>query len=217
MVRMIKVWDAPTRFFHWTLVALFAGMWFSGEQGGDWLHYHVLCGEAVAALLLFRLIWGVVGSETARFSQFVKGPAAIRRYLRGEVVGQQPGHNPLGGLMVVGLLAVLLLQVASGLFASDVDSYTFDGPLAKLITSGLSESITGFHKLLFNFILLLVAMHVAAIVAYRVLRKQNLVKPMLTGYQEVSGDVPPLRFRSGLLAVLALLAASGGVFLLTRL
>ncbi|WP_246043360.1 cytochrome b/b6 domain-containing protein [Aquitalea aquatilis] len=213
---MIKVWDAPTRFFHWSLVALFAGMWFSGEQGGDWLHYHVLCGEAVAALLLFRLIWGVVGSQTARFSQFVKGPAAIRRYLQG---GQQeqPGHNPLGGLMVVALLTVLLLQVASGLFASDVDSYTFDGPLAKLIASGLSESITGFHKLLFNFILLLVAMHVAAIVAYRVLRKQNLVKPMLTGYQEVSGDVAPLRFRSGLLAVLALLAAGGGVFLLTRL
>lgn len=216
MVQMIKVWDAPTRFFHWSLVALFAGMWFSGEQGGDWLHYHVLCGEAVAALLLFRLIWGVVGSQTARFSQFVKGPAAIRRYLQG---GQQeqPGHNPLGGLMVVALLTVLLLQVVSGLFASDVDSYTFDGPLAKLIASGLSESITGFHKLLFNFILLLVAMHVAAIVAYRVLRKQNLVKPMLTGYQEVSGDVPPLRFRSGLVAVLALLAAGGGVFLLTRL
>ncbi|MBA4709444.1 cytochrome b/b6 domain-containing protein [Aquitalea aquatica] len=217
MVQMIKVWDAPTRFFHWTLVALFAGMWFSGEQGGDWLRYHVLCGEAVAALLLFRLIWGVVGSETARFSQFIKGPAAIRRYLKGEGDGKQLGHNPLGGLMVVALLTVLLLQVASGLFASDVDSYTFDGPLAKLIASGLSESITGFHKLLFNFILLLVAMHVAAIVAYRVLKKQNLVKPMLTGYQQVAGDVSPLRFRSGLVAVLALLAAGGGVFLLTRL
>jgi cytochrome b len=100
MEKMIKVWDAPTRLFHWSLVLLFAGMWFTGEQGGDWLHYHIWCGEAIAALLLFRLIWGVVGSETARFRQFVKGPAAIRRYLRGGEA-EQPGHNPLGGLMVV--------------------------------------------------------------------------------------------------------------------
>lgn len=217
MEKMIKVWDAPTRLFHWSLVLLFAGMWFTGEQGGDWLHYHVWCGEAIAALLLFRLIWGVIGSETARFRQFVKGPAAIRRYLRGGEA-EQPGHNPLGGLMVVALLLVLLVQVSSGLFSSDVDSYTFDGPLAKLISSGLSEAVTGFHKLFFNVILLLVAMHVAAIIAYRVLKKQNLVRPMLTGYQPAQGKAAPLYFRGWPVALLSLLLSCGGVWLLlTRL
>jgi cytochrome b len=213
MEKMIKVWDAPTRLFHWSLVLLFGGMWFTGEQGGDWLHYHVWCGEAIAALLLFRLIWGVVGSQTARFSQFVKGPAAIRRYLRGGQA-EQPGHNPLGGLMVVALLLVLLVQVSSGLFSSDVDSYTFDGPLAKLIASGLSEAVTGFHKLFFNLILLLVAMHVAAIIAYRVLKKQNLVRPMLTGYQPAQGKAVPLYFRGWPVALLSLLLSCGGVWLL---
>ena len=215
MVKMIKIWDAPTRFFHWSLVLLFAGMWFSGEQGGDWLHYHVVCGELVAVLLLFRLVWGIVGSDTARFSQFVKGPATIRRYLKGELTDAQlPGHNPLGGLMVVALLTVLLLQVISGLFSSDVDSYVFDGPLAKVIASGLSESITHFHKAWFNLILMLVAMHVAAIVAYRVLKKQNLVRPMLTGYKPVTGIPPQLFFRSWRVAVLTLLLSGGGVYLL---
>lgn len=214
MEKMIKVWDAPTRLFHWSLVLLFAGMWFSGKQGGDWLHYHIWCGEAIAVLLLFRLIWGVLGSETARFSQFVKGPATIRLYLRGELP-EPLGHNPLGGLMVLALLAVLLLQVGSGLFASDVDSYTFDGPLAKLISSGLSESITGFHKLLFNGILLLAAIHVTAIVAYRLLKKQNLVRPMLTGYKPLSGEPPQLFFRSWRMALPILLVCAALIYLLT--
>jgi cytochrome b len=102
MEKSIKVWDWPTRLFHWSLVLLFGGMWFTGEQGGDWLQYHIWSGEAIAVLLLFRLIWGVMGSETARFSQFVKGPAAIRAYLQGKWT-PRPGHNPLGGADGAGL------------------------------------------------------------------------------------------------------------------
>jgi len=215
MTKMVKVWDAPTRLFHWSLLLLFCVMWYTGKQGGDLLHYHVLCGEAVGSLLLFRLIWGVCGSETARFSQFVKGPAGIRRYLKGDMAEhEQPGHNPLGGLMVLALLAVLLLQVGTGLFSSDVDSYTFDGPLAKFVASGVSESVTAFHKAFFNAILVLVALHVLAIVAYRLLKKQNLVRPMLTGYKEISGELAPLQFRPWFLALLALLLSAGGFYLL---
>ncbi|WP_199101434.1 cytochrome b/b6 domain-containing protein [Aquitalea sp. ASV11] len=217
MEKSIKVWDWPTRLFHWSLVVLFGGMWFTGEQGGNWLQYHIWSGEAIAVLLLFRLIWGVIGSETARFSQFVKGPAAIRAYLQGKWT-PRPGHNPLGALMVLALLAVLLVQVGSGLFATDVDSYTFDGPLARLISGELSESVTRFHKLLFNLILLLVGLHITAIVAYRVIKKQNLVRAMLTGYQVADGQTPAPYFRAWQLALLSLLLSGGGVYLLlTRL
>ena len=217
MERSIKVWDLPTRLFHWSLVLLFGGMWFTGEQGGNYLQYHIWSGEAIAVLLLFRLIWGVIGSETARFSQFVKGPAAIHAYLQGKWT-PRPGHNPLGALMVLALLAVLLIQVGSGLLSTDVDSYTFDGPLARLVTSGLSESITHFHKLFFNFILLLVGLHVTAIVAYRVLKKQNLARAMLTGYQQVDGKTSALFFRGWPVALISLLLSGGGVYLLlTRL
>jgi cytochrome b len=217
MERSIKVWDLPTRLFHWSLVLLFGGMWFTGEQGGDWLQYHIWSGEAIAVLLLFRLIWGVIGSETARFSQFVKGPAAIRAYLQGKWT-PRPGHNPLGALMVLALLAVLLVQVGSGLFATDVDSYAFDGPLARLVASELSESITRFHKLFFNVILLLVGLHVTAIAVYRVVKKQNLARAMLTGYQQVDGKMPTLFFRGWPVALFSLLLSGGGVYLLlTRL
>lgn len=202
MQQAVKVWDAPTRLFHWTLVALVAGMWFSGKQGGDWLEYHIFCGVALAALLLFRLVWGVVGSQTARFASFVKGPASILRYLRGELPERDaPGHNPLGGWMVVAMLLALLAQVATGLFAADIDSYLYDGPLAKHIDSSLAESLTNVHKLLFNGILALVALHLTAIIMYRLVKKQNLVLPMLTGYKKMAGDAPRLKFASGLLAL----------------
>lgn len=215
MASKIKVWDLPTRLFHWSLAALFGGMWFTGEQGGDWLHYHVLCGEAIGGLLLFRLVWGVAGSDTARFSQFIKGPAAIRRYLKGEMTeAEQPGHNPLGGLMVLALLLALLAQVVSGLFATDVDSYLFDGPLAKLVASGASESITALHKGFFHVLLALVGLHVAAILAYRFIKGKNLVKPMITGRKQVEGEATALRFRPAWLGLATLIVTGGGVMLL---
>jgi len=140
MSNKVKVWDVPTRLFHWTLLAMFAGMWASAENGQ--LQIHTKLGVAMLVLVVFRLLWGVVGSQTARFSDFFK-PCQVKAYLRGEVSeNQQPGHNPLGGLMVVALLGALLVQLGLGLFAADVDSYTFDGPLAKLIDSGLAEQVT---------------------------------------------------------------------------
>ncbi|MDN0081585.1 cytochrome b/b6 domain-containing protein [Crenobacter sp. SG2305] len=215
MMQGVRVWDAPTRLFHWSLVAGFAGMWYSGKQGGDLLQYHIWCGIGIAGLLLFRLLWGMVGSDTARFAHFVRGPGTIMRYLKGELAEhEQPGHNPLGALMVVALLGVLLFQVSTGLFSADVDSYLYDGPLAARIDSGLAEAITAWHKLSFNLLLGLVGLHVLAILIYKLVKKQNLVHAMVTGRKPLGGVAPRLRFASPVLAVLMALLSAGGVYLL---
>jgi cytochrome b len=185
-------------------------MWFSGSSGGEWLRLHIWSGEAVAVLLLFRLIWGVAGSQSARFSQFIKGPQAVRRYLAGDAeLVAQPGHNPLGGWMVVLMLLVLLFQAGTGLFSSDVDSYLYNGPLAARIGDTWSETVTGVHKLNFDLLLLLVTLHVSAIAAYRVFKKQNLLLPMLTGRQTVEGEVAPLSFAPLRLALAGVLLSAG--------
>lgn len=215
MSQYIRVWDLPTRLFHWSLVGLVAAMWASGEQGGEWLQYHVWCGIALAVLLLFRVLWGMAGSQTARFASFVRGPVGVLAYIKGQVTEQDnPGHNPLGGWMVVLMLLALLVQVGTGLFASDVDSYLFNGPLAGKIASDLSESLTSFHKNFFNLILALVALHVSAIIAYRVFKKQNLVRPMITGYKQMDGQPSPLMFKPLIMAVVTLLLSGLAVYLL---
>jgi cytochrome b len=189
MEREVAVWDLPTRLFHWALVVLLGAMVATGKVGGDWLALHVRCGEALAVLLLFRLLWGIVGSQSARFADFVAGPAGVLRYLKsGEA--PSPGHNPLGGWMVLALLAVLVLQVSSGLFAADVDSYLFDGPLAHHLAPALAETVTGWHKALFRLVLALGVLHVTAIAAYRLLKRQNLLLPMLTGRKRLPPQIP---------------------------
>ncbi len=211
--REVTVWDVPTRLFHWTMVLLLAVMAATGKIGGGWLALHLRCGEALAVLVLFRLLWGVIGSQSARFADFVGGPSTVLRYLRS---GDAPsaGHNPLGGWMVLVLLALLGGQISSGLFAADVDSYLFDGPLAHRIAPALAEAVTGWHKRLFNLLLLLSLLHVVAIAGYRVLKKQNLLLPMVTGRKRVpaAAGVPflaswRLALASLLLAVLLVVGA----------
>ena len=205
MANKVKVWDIPTRLFHWTLLAMFVGMWASAENGQ--LQIHTKLGVAMLVLVVFRVLWGLVGSQTARFADFIK-PGLIKPYLRGEVSeNQQPGHNPLGGLMVVALIGALLVQLGLGLFSADVDSYTFDGPLAKLI-GGKAEQVTEWHEAWFNVLLLLAGVHVLAVVAYRKLKNINLLTPMFTGDKTLEGQVKPLRFAPGWLAVLVLVLAA---------
>lgn len=118
MKQKVKVWDLPTRLFHWLLVLSVGFMWYSAQAGGGMLVWHLRCGLLVAGLIVFRLCWGLWGSDTARFSQFVRGPSSIRRYLQGSLTeNEQPGHNPLGALMVIALIAAVLLQATTGLFA----------------------------------------------------------------------------------------------------
>lgn len=216
---LVRIWDVPTRLFHWSLVVLFCAMWFTGTQGGEWLQYHIWAGYGIASLVLFRLIWGLLGSQTSRFAFFIRGPRAIIGYLRGTLSEERvPGHNPLGALMVLLMLALLAAQITLGFFAADVDSYSYDGPLAHLIDSDLAESITGWHKLLFNVLLGAVGLHLCAIAFYALVKKRNLVRPMLTGDQRFEREVGKLEFIPTVIAMVTLVVSAGAIYtLVTRL
>jgi cytochrome b len=212
----IPVWDLPTRLFHWLLVAAVAVSFWSGRVGGNAMHYHVLCGEAILALILFRLAWGFVGGREARFAAFVRGPAATLRYARDLVRGGAPrhlGHNPLGAWSILAMLAALLVQVATGLFAND-DIFT-EGPLASWVSKAVSDTLTRVHLVNRQVLVVLVALHLAAIAVY-FLRGENLVTPMITGRKAWSGPAPPpeaaFHARALLVAGIAVLA----VYLLVR-
>lgn len=191
-LRVVRVWDLPTRLFHWQLAAAVIGLVASGKVGGNALVWHQRFGLVVFTLLGFRLLWGVVGGRWLRFASFVCAPGTVLRYWRGE---QRPGdhfevgHNPLGALSVFALIAVLLLQVATGLVADDEIATT--GPLNRYGASALGLSATVWHKGSGQWLLLaLMALHVTAIGVYR-LRGQHLIKPMLTGDKPLPPGVPP--------------------------
>lgn len=207
----IKVWDLPLRVFHWALVACVIGSFVTQSIGGNAMEWHGRCGLTVLGLVTFRLVWGFVGPTTARFSSFLRGPAAIRDYLQGRWHGI--GHNPLGALSVVALLATLLALVLTGLFAND--DILFEGPLYGLVDKDLSDRITSLHKGFEPVILTLVGLHLAAIVFYVRVKKQPLVRAMITGWGEGEAAAPstgggPLAFLFAVaVAVAAVLAASG--------
>ena len=176
----VPVWDIPTRLFHWSVVLLVCVSWFSADQG--YMRVHLVSGLTLLSLLLFRIAWGLVGSTTARFSNFLHPPRRVVGYLKGLAGGDKifyAGHNPAGGLMVLALIAVLLAQVATGLFAND--GVRFSGPLALLVREETSSLITGIHGLIFDLILILVWCHVVAVGFYLLVKGDNLVWPMVTG------------------------------------
>ena len=162
----VPIWDLPTRLFHWVLAGLVGFSWWTAETHRDDLH--IWSGVAVLTLLIFRILWGFVGSSTARFANFVRGPRAVFGYLRGEWKGI--GHNPLGAISVIVLLGLLIVQVCLGLISSDDDGLV-EGPLAPLVSSATSEWAVDLHETLFNVLLALIALHLAAILFYRVLGK----------------------------------------------
>lgn len=200
----VRVWDLPLRIFHWTLAAAVFASVATGWVGGLWIEWHGRLGLLILGLLLFRLIWGLVGSTHSRFSSFFPTPSGIRAYLRGEWQGL--GHNPLGALSVFGLLGVAALQVSSGLFAND--DIAFQGPLYTLIHSEASNTLTGLHRLLANLLLGLVVLHLTAIAFYARIKGENLVRPMLTGIQSVSPALArPVTGGGPLALIVALLPA----------
>lgn len=181
----IYVWDLPTRLFHWSLVALVAFQWLSGEFSDELLEFHLLGGYAILALVAFRLLWGLAGSRYARFSSFLRGVGPTLEYaraLRANAAPRYLGHNPLGGWMIVALLATLALQGITGLFSSD-DVMT-SGPLRHLVSEPLGEILTELHEGSFNVLMTLVVAHVASILAHRLFKGEDLVRPMLTGYKD---------------------------------
>jgi cytochrome b len=207
------VWDLPTRLFHWSLVVLVVAAFVTAKVGGNAMVWHGRIGLAIIGLLVFRIVWGFVGSTYARFLQFVRGPGAIRAYLRGE--WNELGHNPLGALSVLALLGILTIQATTGLFSND--DIAFEGYLVPLIGMEASTSITGFHHLLEKILMALVALHVGSIVFYARVKKHNLVKPMLTGWadgspeQSARGGSAITVIVAALIAAVVVWAASGAL------
>ncbi|MFL6697565.1 MAG: cytochrome b/b6 domain-containing protein [Vitreoscilla sp.] len=207
--RRFLLWDLPLRVFHWSLVAMVTTAIVTGELGGAWMPWHGRAGLAIVGLLVFRLAWGVVGSATSRFAHFAPSPSSVVAYLRGRWRGV--GHNPLGALSVFALLALLSLQVATGLFGND--DIAFAGPLNHLVEDAAGSRATGWHRLLADGLFVLLALHLAAVAFHVVVKRHRLIRPMITGLQEVEPGVPlprPARGhgRFGLLAAVSLAAVA---------
>jgi cytochrome b len=199
-----RVWDLPTRLFHWALVLLVALSWWTAETGQN--NLHLWFGYGVLFLLFFRIGWGVAGSSTARFSSFVRGPRAVVEYVRNRFRWPLAGHAPLGALSVLALLALLLVQVGTGLFAMDEDGL-FGGSLAYLVSVGTSGMLTELHEELFDWLLVLIGLHVAAILLYRLALGRNLLGPMITGKADLPRGMEPMRPATPLVAAVCTLAA----------
>jgi cytochrome b len=177
-----RVWDWPVRMVHWAMVLLLITLLTTAKIGGDAMEWHMRAGEAMLALVLFRVIWGFAGSRYARFTSFVRGPRAVIAYARSILRPPHElhvGHNPLGGWMVIALLLALLFQTGTGLFTND-DVLT-EGPLVRLITKDLSDKITGFHHRNAWIVIALATAHIGAVLFYLFALKENLIKPMVHG------------------------------------
>ena len=199
----IRLWDLPTRLFHWLLVLAVIAAVVSGQLGGNLIEVHGKIGLAIVGLIAFRLVWGFAGSTYARFAQFFPTPARIKVYLKGEWRGL--GHNPLGGLSVFALIFLLTVQVTSGLFSND--DIAFVGPLFELIDKSLSDRLSGIHHLLSNVLIALVVLHVGAVIFHGRVKKDNLVKPMLTGWKEGATGEPASG--GGIIALIVALVIAG--------
>ncbi|XXK28425.1 cytochrome b/b6 domain-containing protein [Arenicellales bacterium nBUS_45] len=186
----VKVWDLGVRVFHWFLVALVAGLWFTATSDGDWMTVHQWLGVTVIAIVFTRVVWGFVGSDTARFSSFLVGPKSVRRYLKRFISRRDDvafvGHNPAGGWSVMVLLSFLVFQALTGLFSND--DIFFDGPLAGVVGKDLSDVITGLHHQLFDILMILIGVHVATVIVHLVFKRDNLIRPMVSGVKKFKSD-----------------------------
>jgi cytochrome b len=189
----VRVWDLPTRVFHWALAASLVGLTATGYAGGAWMDWHGRLGIFVLALLVFRVVWGCIGGRWSRFATFLPTPSAVKAYLRGQAKPEQEaGHSPLGALSVLAMLLVLFAQVATGLVSDDGGGFT--GPLNEKVSSALAVAATTLHKHVGQWLLLgLVLLHVVAIAFYRIVRRRKLVRAMVDGDKLLPHPVTPAR------------------------
>jgi cytochrome b len=177
------VWDLPLRLFHWLLVISVFASWGTAQMGFGWMKWHFRFGYCVIGLVLFRLVWGFVGSRHSRFSNFLRRPSKVLAYVRGlpntAVNQHNVGHNPLGGLMILAMLFLLAVQVCTGLFATDDIAYA--GPYNAVISASSAEQLTGLHHANFQIIALVVGLHLLAILYYTWVKKERLVAAMFSG------------------------------------
>jgi cytochrome b len=189
----VRIWDLPTRVFHWSLAASLVGLTATGYAGGAWMDWHGRMGSLVLALLLFRIVWGFAGGRWSRFAAFWPTPSRVRSYLQGPHAPEhKAGHNPLGALSILAMLLLLFAQVATGLVGDDGGGYS--GPLNAYVSSAFGLAATLLHKQVGQWLLFgLVLLHVAAIVFYRIARRRKLVRAMIDGDQRLEYWVPPSR------------------------
>lgn len=217
----MRVWDLPTRLFHWVLALCVVGSFVTGLIGGNALVWHMRLGYTIFTLLAFRILWGVVGGRWSRFASFVYTPGSLLRYLRRRSrpdEHHEVGHSPLGALSVFALLAILAAQVGTGLFADDEIATT--GPLNRFVASATGLALTAWHKGWGQWtIVALVLLHVAAIGWYRLGRGVDLVRPMLSGDRALAADVPASADGAGtrVLAALLLALCAAGVGWIVKL
>ena len=206
--RPVPVWDLPVRLFHWGTVLLVLALWVT--ERWNWMAWHILAGQTLLALVIFRLLWGLFGSESARFASFLRPPAAAFAHLR-EIFHRDPdttpGHNQAGGWMVAGLLALLLAESLIGVFVNN--DVADEGPFTERVPAAILNLASDLHAWLFQVLLGAVALHLTAIAVYALVKRQNLVGPMLTGRKILPASIPPPRMAGlGRAALLAALAAA---------
>jgi cytochrome b len=177
----LRVWDLPVRLMHWGLVIALGVCWWSGVN--DQLQYHLYSGYAALWIVLMRVYWGLVGSDTARFTSFVRGPGAVLDYARKlhrRDASHSHGHNPLGAVSVVLMLALVLTVVCLGLFAVDVDGL-YSGPMSVYVSFKEGRHLARLHYRWFTYLEWLVALHLVAVAFYFAYKRENLIRAMITG------------------------------------
>lgn len=223
MLLPMRVWDQATRLFHWALTLLLITSYVSisladGKQAALWMKVHILSGEAILALLLFRILWGLFGSDTARFVTFLRGPTAVWRHVahfRLREPDRQVGHNAAGGWIVLALLALIGVQVGTGLGANDDGSS--EGPLAHFLAKPTSDLLSLLHGINFTVLAGFAGLHVLAVIGYKLFKGHDLLRPMITGKKRLPAATPAPRMASPLLAVLAFSLAAGVTVVISRL
>lgn len=219
----VEVWDLPTRLFKWGLVLLVLLAWVSNAYGGAIPMWHKANGYAILVLIVFRILWGFTGGTTARFHNFITGPKAALSYASALLNREKPvypGHNPLGGWMVVALMTAIGAQALLGLYAADEDRLIIEGPLARTVSDSMVDRAAHFHRLGFTLILVLVVLHIAANLFYDLVWKSGLTRAMVTGCKPRDKfldqmEVQPGSWRAALLCLGgALLITFGGIAVL---
>jgi len=181
VIEKIKVWDSPTRIFHWLLACSITGLWYTGSESMMDIHFPL--AYVTLILIVFRIIWGFVGSHYSRFSSFPLSPKTAFKYLTNKGYTWQPGHNPLGSWGVIFMLISISLQLITGLFSND--SILKEGPLAHYISNDLSDSMTSLHSLNINYLLVLIGFHITAVLFHNFIKKEDIIVGMLTGKRTV--------------------------------
>lgn len=210
MKNKLLVWDLPVRLFHWLLVFSLIGAWYTSDGERDLIDVHLKIGYFILGLILFRIIWGVVGTKYAKFSQFIPNKRTLVKYLKerkNNKIYHPLGHNPLGALMVVLMLLLILSQAISGLFMND-DVFT-TGPYYDSVSSSMQKTMSFIHHNVFDVILILSGIHIGAAFFYLVMKKINLIFPMFTGYKSSDNENERGIKSSKLLLALVVLAVVG--------